>query len=135
MKSILADTGPLVALFKSGDLHHKATVRWADSNTVRLSTTWPVLTEVCHFITLEGKRALFQFVENGGVTVADTTIADVKPIEEIMSKYSDRRVDMADASLVLLAERTGTTDIITIDRADFSTYRLSRNRVFNIVFP
>ena len=39
------------------------------------------------------------------------------------------------ASLVLLAERSGTKDIITFDRKDFSTYRLSRSRTFNILFP
>lgn len=52
-----------------------------------------------------------------------------------MNNYADREVDLADASLVLLAERSGASDIITIDRADFSTFRLSRKRNFNILFP
>lgn len=135
MRSILADTGPLVALFKKADQHHKATVRWAEANTVRLLTTWPVLTETCHFISGEGKRGLFHFVEAGGLTVADINVADLKEFADIMAKYADRVVDLADASLILLAERSGTNEIITIDRTDFSTYRLSGNRAFNILFP
>ena len=135
VKSILADTGPLVALFKREDQHHKATVAWAEANTVRLLTTWPVLTESCHFLSREGKLCLFQFIEAGAVTVADISAADLKGFANIMAKYTDRKVDLADASLVLLAEQSGATDIITIDRADFSIYRLSRNRAFNILFP
>ena len=37
---------------------------------------------------------------------------------------------LADASLVVLAERLGVTEILTIDRADFDVYRLSGNRRF-----
>lgn len=83
----------------------------------------------------KGKRSLFQFIEAGAVSVADISISDLKGFSSIMTKYIDRRVDLADASLVLLAEQSGATDIITIDRTDFSTYRLSRNRGFNILFP
>jgi predicted nucleic acid-binding protein len=135
VRSILADTGPLVALFKQADKHHKAAVRWAGANRVRLLTTWPVLTETCHFITLPGRCSLFEFIERGGLSVADISVADLKGYAEVMSKYADRSVDLADASLVVLAERTGNNEIITIDRTDFSIYRLSRGRHFEILFP
>lgn len=135
MKSILADTGPLVALLLRRDPHHRATVRWMTDNVHRLLSTWPVITEACHFLELRGKLALFEFIERGALVVADIVPGDLKAVAKIMSTYADREVDLADASLVLLAERTGVTDIITIDRNDFSTYRLGRGRVFNIVFP
>ena len=135
MKSILADTGPLVALLLKKDPHHRSTARWVASNAHRLLSTWPVVTEACHFLRLEGKLALFQIIERGALVVADMAAGDVKALASVMSTYADREVDLADASLVLLAERTGTSDIITTDRTDFSVYRLSRNRAFNIVFP
>ena len=135
MKSILADTGPLVALLIKRDPHHRATAHWIANNVQRLLSTWPVVTEACHFLGLDGKLALFQMIERGALVIADIASGDVKAFASVMVTYGDREVDLADASLVLLAERTGTTDIITTDRTDFSVYRLSRNRTFNIVFP
>ena len=135
MRNILADTGPLVALLLKRDPNHRATTRWIAGNTHRLLSTWPVVTEVCHFLDLRGKLALFQIIERGALVVADIASGDVKAFASIMATYADRDVDLADASLVLLAERSGTKDIITFDRKDFSTYRLSRSRTFNILFP
>lgn len=48
----------------------------------------------------------------------------------LLEKYRDRPMDLADASLVVLAERLGITEILTVDRADFDVYRLSGNRRF-----
>ncbi len=135
MRNILADTGPLVALLLKSDPHHRATVRWVAKNTHRLLSTWPVVTEACHFLDLHGKLALLQMIERGALIIADITAGDVKAFALVMNNYADREVDLADASLVLLAERSGASDIITIDRADFSTFRLSRKRNFNILFP
>ena len=135
MQSILADTGPLVAYFLKRDPHHRDTVRWMAGNVHRLLSTWPVVVEACHFLELRGKLALFEAIERGALAVADIATVDLKAFSKIMNTHADRDVDLADASLVLLAERTGVTDIITIDRNDFSTFRLGRGKAFNIVFP
>jgi predicted nucleic acid-binding protein len=39
-------------------------------------------------------------------------------------------MDIADASLVAVAERTGINEILTVDRADFDVYRMSKGRRF-----
>lgn len=105
------------------------------ANAYRLLSTWPVVIETCHFLHSPGKLALFESIERGALVVADIATGDLKSIARIMSTYADREVDFADASLVLLAERTGVTDIVTIDRNDFSTFRLGRGKAFNIIFP
>ena len=135
MRNILVDTGPLVALLLNRDPNHRETALWITNNVYRLTTTWPVITETCHFLELHGKLALFKMIERGALIVAEIRTADETTFASLMSTYSDREVDLADTSLVLLAERSGILDIITFDRADFSTFRLSRNRAFNIVFP
>jgi len=48
-----------------------------------------------------------------------------------MERYADLPMDLADASLVWLADETGVRDIVTFDERDFSVYRLSDGRRFN----
>ena len=50
-----------------------------------------------------------------------------------IGKYRDREVDFADASLVWLAERSGLRQILTVDVADFSTFRLSGGKRFELI--
>ena len=50
-----------------------------------------------------------------------------------MSRYADRPMDMADASLVHVACETGVQDVWTVDRGDFETYRLPYRRRFRLV--
>ncbi len=52
----------------------------------------------------------------------------------MMRKYADRPMDLADASLVWLANRSNITDIITIDRADFAVYRTEKRKAFRNMF-
>lgn len=50
-----------------------------------------------------------------------------------MSRYSDRPMDFADATLVRLARRESLTTIFTVDHDDFETYRIGGKRRFRIV--
>lgn len=56
--------------------------------------------------------------------------SDLPGLAALIRKDSDRPMDLADASLVWLGERTGVTDIITFDRADFAVYRTSKRKSF-----
>jgi len=57
---------------------------------------------------------------------------DLPAIEALMLRYRDRPMDFADGTLVHLAERTGTTNILTIDHGDFETYRIRGRKRFTI---
>ena len=50
----------------------------------------------------------------------------------LMEKYKDRPMDLADASLVVLAEGRGLRDVFTLDRADFQVYRIHTRQTFRI---
>jgi predicted nucleic acid-binding protein len=58
--------------------------------------------------------------------------AEVLAAAELMDRYSDTPMDFADATLVLLADRLGITDVLTLDRRGFSTYRTSKGKPFRI---
>jgi predicted nucleic acid-binding protein len=125
---ILVDTGPFVALFDPKDSLHKqckATLR-----TIRdpLLTTIPVLTEVFHLLSPAslGSARLREFLLRGGVAVWFLDQAWTERALSLMDRYSDHPMDLADASLIVAAEALQTRKIFTLDRGDFSTYRIRR---------
>ena len=57
---------------------------------------------------------------------------DYELLLALMEKYCDRPMDLADASLVLAAEKTGCQRILTID-SDFFIYRLQNGETLEII--
>jgi len=49
---------------------------------------------------------------------------DVPRIRELMRQYANRPMDLADASLIRVAEREHIRQFFTVDRKDFAVYRL-----------
>lgn len=131
MRSIIVDTGPLVALFHARDQHHGAAKAVLESSPAVLVTTWPVITEACHFLGQAGKRALLTFIRRGALRLETLSVEDVPALDDVLARYA--RMDFADATLVLIAEKTGITEIFTIDRRDFEAYRTPSGRRFKLL--
>jgi predicted nucleic acid-binding protein len=125
---ILVDTGPLVALFDPKDALHSTAVRTLERIREPLKTTVPVLTEAFHMLTpgSQGASRLRDFVSDRGLSVWFLSRASLERAFELMERYSDHPMDLADASLVAAAESIPTRRIFTIDRNDFETYRVRR---------
>ena len=70
----------------------------------------------------------------GLIRIAALDPTDLPEVSALVRKYADRPMDLADASLVLLANKTGITDVITIDRSDFSVYRTAKRKAFRNLF-
>lgn len=96
-------------------------------------TTLPVVTEVCHFLNAQGKRAFLTWVRRGALTIQTVGADDFEQIGAIMERYEDRDIDFADASLIWLADRLNSAAVLTVDRRDFEVYRLSNGTAFQIV--
>jgi predicted nucleic acid-binding protein len=131
VRSIIVDTGPLVALFDARDEFHGEAKRLLESTRAVLLTTWPVITEACHFLGQKGKRALLAFIRRGGVRLHPVTVEDLPRLDELLGRYE--RMDFADATLVALGEKTSVSEIFTIDRRDFDAYRMRGGRRFRLV--
>lgn len=127
---ILVDAGPLVALVDADDRHHRACAKSFAAVREPLGTVWPVLAEAMYLVSdVRGApAAIWQLVERGAVRILPLDEEDVPRIRELMEKYADLPMDLADAALVRVAERDALRTVFTIDRRDFSLYRLKGGR-------
>lgn len=132
---IAVDAGFLFALMDRSDAWHeraKAMAPTADDGWV---TTWPVLTEATHLMTrwlgTEFACALMDDVGAGGLTVWEPPQGLWPDIASMMRRYAKLPMDLADASLVLLAEHLGHGRILSTDQRDFRTYRWKTRKPFH----
>lgn len=125
---ILVDTGPLVALFDPQDGQHARCVRVLKSIGEPIATTTPVLTEAFHMLgpASIGSNRLREFIEGGGLSVWFFERSSLTRAFELMERYGDHPMDLADASLVVAAESLSTRKVFTLDRKDFATYKVRR---------
>lgn len=135
MKSVIADSGPLIAYFNDRDRNYAQAVAFLRDFTGALIVTWPVLTEVCHLVPQRLVNRFMTWASRGGVVVFEIPPAALPEIAALMEKYADRPMDLADASLVWLADQIGLTDVITVDDSDFATYRTLSGKPFRNLLP
>ena len=133
MTNILVDTGFLVSLFRPADRLRAQARECLLANRRPLLTAAPVIVETCLFLDATGKGRLLEWAQRGAVAVAEVPVSSYAEIGTIIRKYADRRIDFADATLVWLANNTGMRDILTVDEADFSVYRLKGGKRFALV--
>ncbi len=133
----LTDTGPLVALVNRNDPHHAGCL--AASRRLPagpLVTTWPCFTEAMYLAHRGGgypaQAALWRLRASGRLTLHDLTPADTDHMAALMDKYRDTPMDLADASLVAVAESLSLRRIFTVD-GDFYVYRLADGSALEVV--
>lgn len=123
---ILVDAGPLVAIVDRRDRHHAWAVATLRTLKEPLRTVWPALTEAVYLVrdVPGAARQVFSLFELGGVRLLPLEETDIPRIRELMEKYGDLPMDLADAALVRVAEREKARRVFTVDRRDFGIYRL-----------
>jgi uncharacterized protein len=135
MSTVLADAGPLIALIDRSDSYHQACRDVLRGITDPLGTVWPAFTEAMYLLrsSAEAQRALWDMLAVGGVTLMELDSRDCPRMRELMWKYRDLPMDLADAALVRVAERERIRRVFTVDRRDFELYRPQRMGRFQIV--
>jgi uncharacterized protein len=131
---ILADTGFFIALGNNGDRYHSRAIQVISTLREPLITTYPVITETSYLLARDAGLAVqFEFlteVANGTFPVFDLQRQHLSRMVELMRRYDNLPMDLADASLVVLAEHFGHGKILTCDRRDFNIYRWNNNNSF-----
>lgn len=137
---IIADTGFWLALRNRDDKHHAQAKVALEKVREPLVTTWPVITETCHLLmarlSVEAQLAFVQSWVDGAFRVFDVAESHGPRIVELLKQYAELPMDLADASLVVLAEELGTGRILSTDQRDFRAYRWKNRKPFkNLLLP
>ncbi len=132
---ILLDTGPIVAFFDSSDGYHKICVDLLKSVNEPLVTTWPVLTESFYLLGFSWKAQdnLWEFIARGGIEILSLDDMQQVRCRQLMEKYADLPMDLADGTLVVLAESKRVKKVFTLDHRDFQVYRPKHTKRFTLL--
>jgi predicted nucleic acid-binding protein len=135
MPDALIDTGAILALLDGDDRWHDVCVGAFRQLRLPLLTSEAVLTELFHLVgdSRAEMESAWKFVFSGAIVVATIDDAELRHMHALMSRYWDRPMDFADATLVHLAKRESLSVILTVDQSDFSTYRIEGKRQFRIL--
>lgn len=139
MAAALIDASAMVAAFGKDEpnaARYLSLLRQAAEEHWSLSTTWPCVVEASYLVTPPQRFTLLRWIGSGCVAVfpfAQEALLDFVPVMERYTSRPRTEMDLADVSLVWLAEETGVTRIMTTDQRDFSRYRLGDGRAFEIL--
>jgi hypothetical protein len=131
----LIDTGAILALLDKSDRWHESCVAAFAHLRLPLLTSEGVLTELFHLVgdSRTSMEAAWKFVRSGALVVAPIEHMELPQLHTLMSRYWDRPMDFADATLVYLAKREAVSTILTVDHSDFATYRIEGKRGFRLL--
>jgi len=135
--NVLLDTGPLVALLDRSEPDHDQVQSFiARVGGLRLITTGAVITEAFYFLSdvRDGPAKLAAFIDASATDLRNAFSADaLAAAVSLMNKYADVPMDFPDATLVWVAESSGTDRILTLDRRGFLSFRFGKNRRFKLL--
>jgi predicted nucleic acid-binding protein len=134
MKPVLLDTGVIVALLDRSESFHRTCAQTVREVEAPLVTCEAVITESCYLLrNLSGASgAVIENVAAGIFQVPFQLSRDTAGVRRVLQKYKDRKIDLADACLIRLADEFGTADILTLDQ-DFAIYRWGKNKPFRVL--
>jgi uncharacterized protein len=131
----LCDTGPLVGYLNRRDRYHAWSVWLFQQIRPPLLVPEAVVTEAVCFLREDGMQVqpLFELMERGILRVDFNLWVHRVRIKALLARYE--RMDLADASLVVMSEIHERSQVLTIDRRDFSTYRRHDRKTIDFVAP
>ena len=136
MKPVLLDTGVIVGLLDRSEKYHSACAKAVREVEAPLITCEAAIAESCYLLrNLPGAAAaVIENVAAGMFQVPFQISREAAGVKQVLRKYRDRKIDLADACLIRLADEFETGDILTLDK-DFSIYRWSKNKPFRMLVP
>ncbi len=134
-RDVLIDAGPLVAILSRDDNHHERCVAELAHLPSPLLTSWPVVTEALWLLRRDATAITGLFRGFSDRVWALEPIGDnaLPWLEAFLNRYRKLGAQLADATLLYLAERKGIDTVFTLDRRDFAVYRYGKNKSLKLI--
>jgi predicted nucleic acid-binding protein len=125
--TVVADTGPVYALIDASDAWHDRVGAWWASSRRRVVLPVTILAEVAYLlqtrIGIAAEEAFARAIADEELIVEQLEDEDYARIADLVHAYRDLPLGFVDASIVAVAERLGTREILTTDRRHFGVVR------------
>src|SRR4051812_11588308 len=133
-KNLVADAGFLAALWTPRDQHHDWAVATARAYPPPWTACEAVLSETAHLMFSAGRATLRQAIARGAFHIAPVLAEEHGPVVELLTKYADVPMSVADGCIVRLTELLPDPLVLTTD-SDFTVYRRHSRKVIPCVLP
>lgn len=135
-KSVIVDTGPLVAFLSRADRFHNWTKEQWERVSPPMLTCEAVLAETCFLLRhlSGGSQAVLELANRGVVQTVFKLEEEVQPVMKLLGRYTNVPMSLADACLVRMAEQHAESKVLTLDQ-DFRIYRKHGRQVIPILSP
>lgn len=134
---IIADTSGLFALFDSGQRAHEDVRRVVEGQADPLVVSPYVVAELDYLLAtrrgVKEELAVLRELAGGAYLLAEVAPEDLRVAAGIVERFSDQAVGLADASLLVLADRFATRDVLTLDRRHFDVLRFPDGRAARVL--
>jgi predicted nucleic acid-binding protein len=134
---IILDTSGLLAAIDGSQRHHQAAAAALRAAMPPRILSPFVLAELDYLLATrvgsDAQDALLEQVASGAYQLAPFDQSDVDGARTILGRYRDLELGIADASIVVLAERHGTNDLLTLDERHFRAVRGPGGRPFRLL--
>jgi uncharacterized protein len=134
---ILLDTSGVLSAIDSSQHRHADTVAALATARGPLLLSPFVLAELDYLlatrVSWEAELALLDEVARGAYRLEVFAAEDVATAHSVLERYHDLHIGLADASIVVLAERYGIIDVLTLDHRHFQALRGPGRKRFRLL--
>lgn len=135
-KAVIIDTGVMVAYLNRREKYYE----WAKEKLAKIAppliTCEAVIAETCFLLskTDGGIEKLFELIETGHIIIPFHLESEIKNIKELITRYANVPMSLADACLVRMSEQYAESEVFTLD-SDFRIYRKNKRQVIPLIIP
>ncbi|HEV8308839.1 MAG TPA: PIN domain-containing protein [Methylomirabilota bacterium] len=134
---ILLDTSGLLSAIDERQRHHTACAAAVSRSRGPLLLSPFVLAELDYLlatrVSAQAQMALLDEVARGAYRLEPFSGADVAAARDVMTRHLELHLGLADASIVVLAARHGTRDVLTLDERHFRAVPAPDRRRFRLL--